>query len=62
MNHTPDFGNFYLSVISAFFAAISFTTVQPVLQLLATLVAIFSGIYSIHINYKKSKRKKNEKL
>jgi hypothetical protein len=62
MNHTPDSGNIYLSMISAFFAAISFATIQPALQFFATLVAIFSGIYSIYINYKKSKRKKHEKL
>lgn len=62
MNHTPDSGNFYLSMVSAFFAAISFATIQPALQFLATIIAIISGIYSMYINYKKSKRKKNEKL
>lgn len=62
MNHTPDTGNFYLSMVSAFFAAVSFTSIQPALQVLATLVAICSGIYSMYLNHKKSKRKKNEKL
>ena len=62
MNHTPDLGNFHLSMISAFFAAMSFASIQPAMQFFATLVAICSGIYSIHLNYKKTKRKKHEKL
>lgn len=62
MNHTPETGNFYLSMVSAFFAAMSFATIQPAMQFLATLIAIFSGIYSMYLNYKKSKRKKYEKL
>jgi hypothetical protein len=62
MNHTPETGNVFLSVTSAFFAAMSFTTIQPALQLLATIVAVCSGISSMYINYKNYKIKKNEKL
>lgn len=57
MNHTSDPNNFFLSMVSAFFAVVTLTAIQPWLTFIASLVAIASGIYSMHRTYKKSKNK-----
>lgn len=57
MNHTSDPNNLVLSMVSAFFAVVTLTSIQPMLTFIASIVAIASGIYSMYRNYKKSKRK-----
>lgn len=57
MNHTTDPNSFFLSMVSAFFAVVTLTAIQPWLTFIASLVAIASGLYSMYRNYKKSKRK-----
>jgi hypothetical protein len=42
-----------LTAISGICAVVSITDIQPVLTFIASLIAIFSGLYSI---YKKSKK------
>ena len=42
-----------LTAISGLCAVISLSDIQPVLTFIASLIAIFSGVYSI---YKKSKK------
>jgi hypothetical protein len=42
-----------LAAISGFCAVVSLSDIQPVLTFIASLIAIFSGVYSI---YKKSKK------
>jgi hypothetical protein len=49
MNHD----NPPLTAISGICAVISLSDIQPVLTFIASLIAIFSGLYSI---YKKSKK------
>lgn len=57
MNNTSDPNTSILSMISAIFALVSLTAIQPYLTFVASLVAIASGLYSMHRNYRKSKRK-----
>lgn len=57
MNHTSDPNSGILSMVSAIFAFVSITSIQPILTFTASIVAISSGLYSMYGNYKKSKRK-----
>ena len=45
--------NLPFTAISGFCAVISLSDIQPVLTFIASIIAIFSGVYSI---YKKSKK------
>lgn len=57
MSHTSDPNSGILSMISAVFALVSITAIQPALTFVASIVAIASGIYSMYRNYKKNKNK-----
>jgi uncharacterized membrane protein HdeD (DUF308 family) len=54
MSNTSDINSGILSMVSAIFAFVSLTAIQPILTFIASIIAIVSGIYSMYRNFNKN--------